>query len=218
MRGACPPLVGALRVSFSDIIIMLASSAARHEIYLLCVQNFVAPLLSFPFPSPPSHPSPFCSPPPTSAMNAQSRSRRAGCHRGPRPARPSPDSLLPNTPKAIMGSCAMGRKGERGKGPASYRGLGLRPAVAGLPSHLPWPPKAAAGSRLASGPLAPAFSGPYYISWCSARADSGRDAGPPVLGTARYPCPRIGMSREQIPAMPVDEQIERSSLHGPERG
>ena len=58
-------------------------------------------------------------------------------------------------------ACAMGRKGEHGKGPASYRGLGLRPAVAGLPSHLPWPPKAAAGSGLASGPLAPAFSGPF---------------------------------------------------------
>ena len=28
------------------------------------------------------------------------------------------------------------RKGERGEGPASYRGLGLCHAVAGLPSHL----------------------------------------------------------------------------------
>ena len=57
-------------------------------------------------------------------------------------------------------ACAMGRKGEHEKGPASYRGLGLYPAVAGLPSHLPWPPKAVAGSRLALGPLAPAFSRP----------------------------------------------------------
>ena len=83
-------------------------------------------------------------------------------------------------------ACAMGRKGERGKGPASYRGLGLRPAVAGLPSHLPWPPKVAAGSGLPSGPLAPAFSGPFISCprpelSCEAMRCPTVLVGPPVL-------------------------------------
>ena len=53
-----------------------------------------------------------------------------------------------------------GGKAEREEGPASYRGLGLRHAVAGLPSTLR-PPSAAVGTGLASGPLVPAFSGSY---------------------------------------------------------
>ena len=57
-----------------------------------------------------------------------------------------------------LAACVMGREGEHGEGPASYRGLGLRHAMAGLPS----PPVAAlGGSGLASGPLASAFSGPF---------------------------------------------------------
>ena len=90
--------------------------------------------------------------PPTPAKNDQSRGRQAGCQRGPRPARPSPDSLLPISEELLGGA------GGRNEGPASYRGLGLRHAVAGLPSVL-WPPPAAAGTGLASGPLVPALSG-----------------------------------------------------------
>ena len=52
-------------------------------------------------------------------------------------------------------------KAERWEGPASYRSLGLCHAVAGSPSAPPWPPTAAVGTGLVSGPLAPAFIGPY---------------------------------------------------------
>ena len=87
-------------------------------------------------------------------MNAQSRIHWAGCQREPRPARPSPDSLLPNTPNGHqrwlsfrkmavvqkekmavvrLAACVMEREEEHGEGPASYRGLGLRHAMAGFP-------------------------------------------------------------------------------------
>ena len=34
-----------------------------------------------------------------------------------------------------LAGCVMGREGEHGEGPASYRGLGLRHAMAGLPKQ-----------------------------------------------------------------------------------
>ena len=58
-----------------------------------------------------------------SNVNARGRKRqtgRRGCRHGP-------------------AACTMKRKGEGGEGPASYRGLGLRHAVAAMPWLLPAP-------------------------------------------------------------------------------
>ena len=130
---------------------------------------FLLPL----FPFPPLHSSSLLFPYFCYERPKQGPPGRVRCQRGPHPACPSPDSLLPISEELLGGAggrkdgcrhnpaaCAMGRKGGgHGEGPISYRGLSLRHAVAGLPSALQWLPSVVAGSGTASGPLVSTFSG-----------------------------------------------------------
>ena len=153
------------------ISIVLASSVACIEISHLYTnrRRLSAPLFPFPFssPSPPSLlPSLFPSlpaPPPTSVMNAQAGVAGQDASVGPTQLARAP-TRSSQSPKSywvewvgekmgvvVVPQCARWGGGVSAEGPTSYRGLGLRHAVA------------AAGPGLASGPLAPASSGPLRI-------------------------------------------------------